>query len=213
MRWMVHFASTFVLAGALWLGQGGAFAQDYAEDFAEDKSQDDVMMGILFFGKNDTWEGVLRGGTYYLGNQTERSAVGIYFVNNLPEMPGGLADATVSIDVGGQFIGERSGAGIVYRLSAQEKTYFAFLLLADDRYGFFLRDREGFKLVEAGEHEAIAPGRMNRLTILSDGPKLDYFINGVHVGSFAEESIVGGSVGLIAKGTGHHYFDNFEVSR
>ncbi len=184
----------------------------YQETF--DGAPNDVMMGILHFGAGEVWQGDLRGGTYYLGNQSDEQAVNLYFIGALPNEPAGLlGEAVVSVDVGGTYQGQRAGSGLIYRFSDDPLNYYAFLLMQGNSYGLFQRDASGFTLIASAQDSAIAVDRMNRLTAATYSDGIWFYINGKHVQTVPAPGFGGSSVGIIAKGLGEHFFDNFTVER
>ncbi|HET6520943.1 MAG TPA: hypothetical protein VFG47_14145, partial [Geminicoccaceae bacterium] len=204
--------TTLALLAAL-LSAPPASAAQYRETFDPGKRPDEVMFGILGFGEGGTWSGRLADGQYVLTNRTDPSAVQYYYLEAPPGGTfGSLRDATVSVEVAGEFGSDPSGAGLIYRFDPATRTYWAFALTRDG-YGVFKRDRGGFQEVMAGGSAAIRPGEANRLTV-RPGPDgaAQFLVNDEVVGAAGGPDITGAGVGLLALGAGSFRFDEFTIS-
>lgn len=192
-----------------------AMAEVYHEDFAA-LEPGDALHGILLQGQEGQYEGALENGTYVLRHQGDAGIVRYQFLTALPGQPDrSLRDARLSVVVSGDFASAENsvaGAGLVYRLDPDTRTYFAFAVLGDGRYGVFKRDRTRLQRIIHATSAAIRRGQPNELAMRpNQGNGVDLFINGTQVGSVASSDITGGAVGLIAIGNGRFVYDDFTV--
>jgi hypothetical protein len=192
-----------------------AAADVYREDFAA-LDPGDALHGILLEGQEGQYEGAIENGAYVLRHHGDAGMVRYHFLTALPDQPErSLRDAGVSVVVSGDFAtaeNRTAGAGLVYRLDPDTRTYFAFALLGDGRYGAFKRDRTRLQRIIHATSSAIRQGEPNELTMRPNrGNGVDLFINGTQVGSVASSDITGKAVGLIAIGNGRFVFDEFTV--
>lgn len=200
---------------ALSLSCAPAMAGSYHEDFAA-IGPDDALQGVLLQGQEGEYQGAIENGAYVLRHHGDPAMVRYHFLTALPDEPKRtLRDARVAVVVSGDFAtmgNTTAGAGLVYRLDPDTRTYFAFALLGDGRYGVFKRDRTRLQRIIHATSSAIRRGEPNELAMRpNQGNGVDLFINGTQVGSVASSDITGAAVGLIAIGNGRFVYDDFAV--
>lgn len=193
-----------------------AAAQAYREDFAA-LDPGDALHGFLLQGQDGQYHGAIENGAYVLRHRGDPTMVRYHFLTALPDQPERtLRDARLSVVVSGDFAttaeNRTAGAGLVYRLDPDMRTYFAFVLLGDGRYGVFKRDRNRLQRIIHATSSAIRRGEPNELAMRpNQGNGVDLFINDTQVGSVASSDITGGAVGLTAIGNGRFVYDDFTV--
>ncbi|WP_027132708.1 hypothetical protein [Geminicoccus roseus] len=194
----------FAAVAALLLGATAARADTLIETFDGGPALD----GILTPGTDGPWTLSIAGGNAVLENGSEPGAIKFYRIDSLR---GGasLDGAAVAVDVGGDFPGETSGAGLLYRFDADSRSYLAFVLGAD-RWTLYQRGNEGVRARVAGKLPAGGTGP-RRLRIQPTDDKLVLEIDGQQLASIQLSGMDGHGVGLVAIGTGRFDFDNFAV--
>lgn len=209
MRRRALVPATVVLAAML---GGDAGGQAYVERFDPGTPPHDVMGGILGFARDGAWHGSLEDGAYVLENTGDAGAIRYFWFGGIPGRPDQPpAELPVSVDVGGTFEGEISGAGLIFRYDPERRFYYGFALLNDNRYGFFQRGEDGVRMRLSGPSEAIRAGGDNRLRIVPEGDAMNLFINGERIGVFGNDAVQGPGVGIVAIGVGRFRFDDFVI--
>lgn len=183
----------------------------YEETFDPGRSPPGPLMGALLLGTQDAWTGRFAGGGYELENRTEQRALRYVFITAIPGAGSReMADATVSVSIRGDYAGA-SGAGLVYRLEPDSRSYWALMVQGDGSYVVLRRDKDGFARVASGKTRADARSRATRLTIDTSQGRARFRINDAVVATVEGERPAGPGLGLIALGVGRFQYDNFSV--
>jgi len=205
LRWAAAVAATFALA----LPAGAAAL--YEETFDPGRSPPGPLMGALLLGTQEAWTGRFAGGGYELENRTEPRALRYVFITGIPgAAPREMAAATVSVSVRGDYAGA-SGAGLIYRLEPDSRSYWALMVQGDGAYVVLRRDKDGFARIASGKTRADARSRPTRLTIDTSQGRARFRINDAVVATVEGDRPAGPGVGLIALGVGRFQYDNFSV--
>jgi hypothetical protein len=189
-------------------------ASAYQENFDAVQDPGKLLDGGLQIGQDGAWNGELRDGAYVLTNSTNDNAVRYFYAGALPGLPKGtLARSSVSVDVGGDFPGQYSAAGLLYRFNPKSKTYWAFVLKKDGAYTVFKRSASGLKATISGSSTSLSQAKMHRLTAKAgSGNQVVFLVDGRQVASVGSSEINGHCVGLIGMSTGLFVFDNLVVN-
>ena len=172
-----------VLCGGVWLlSFVSALAGEYTETFDAGKDPKSVFAGLLTIGQDDIWKGRLENGAYILSNDVDEGAVHFHYLGEIPGQTQGSKDvsnSTVSVDVGGQFANNISGAGLIFRYDAKRKFYYALLMKRNGAYSFIKRDANGFNETMSGTSGDAQGRKTNRLTIKGKGQMVEIFLNAI----------------------------------
>jgi hypothetical protein len=184
----------------------------YEETFDKGDDSAQPFWGLLDIGQkqNDPWVGVLAKGAYGLTNTGKPGAVRYYYRNNLDDGTK-LSECAVSVEVGGTFNEEISGAGLIYELDATNKYYFGFLIGRGRTYAVYQRSQDGMRRVVSGESPAVRPNQSNRLTLVPHANIINFYINGKHVAKVGSGTPLQGAAGIMAISSGFFMFDNFTL--
>ena len=200
--------SLALMLGLIALGSAGpARAAEYLETFETDRDPTAMLAGTLLIGDDGAWRGELIDGTYRLRNDSKKGAVR-YFHLRHGQQGRDVRSLTVSVDVSTRFDGAAAGAGLVYLLDPESKTYYAFLVT---RKGYWIlrRGAKGFERVAGGSNDAIKTDGVNRLSAQLEQESARLFVNGTRVIGHSLKGATEGNVGIIAVDLGDYRFDNF----
>ncbi len=175
-------------------------------------AQSRILGGTLLVGKEESWEGKLVDDSYLLINHENPPDVKYFHFRINDE---NHAEATFSLDIKLNLSASKtdySGAGLLYRFNRDKKSYYAFVLKADNVFSFYRRDSSGFKTLATSRSDAIRLGAYNNLTIMSEAQRFGLYINREIVKIVedkATNSDQGTDIGIIAMSLGLFYFDHF----
>ncbi|HWL69015.1 MAG TPA: hypothetical protein VNS22_11595 [Geminicoccus sp.] len=192
------------LAAALLLAPPALRAETLVETFDGGPALD----GILTPGSDGTWELRIANGVAELENRSDAAAIKFYRIETLHgrASPEGAA---IAADVGGEFPGKVSAAGLLYRYDEASRSYLAFVAGAQ-RWALFQRGPEGMRPRLSGTLPEGKEGR-HRLRIEPDGEDLRLEIDGQQVGTARISGMPGHAVGLVAMSVGRFEFDNLAI--
>jgi len=162
--------------------------------------------GQLLIGPGDGWVGEIKKGTYFLIDKDTPGAVKLIL---LPEPQAGVERA--SVDIFGQFAGEKAGAGLAYGHGSKDGGY-AFVVTASGGYALYRGNAAGLELVSKGTNPAIQVASVNRLAVELDGSSAKLLVNGQQVYAHEAGAPLSGRVGIVAVDKGAYSFDDFTVS-
>jgi hypothetical protein len=191
--------------------QGFQFSEDNATAVAQARRE-----GWLI-GKSGDWEGHVSDGKYRLCNVSgsESASYTARMSHEVSDKKTSLRDAMVSVRVRVEPPnGTYSGAGILFRKSADKSDYLSYMLQAGDTASL-LRRREA-SLSVLSSHEVPSPdnGGFLTLRIEAKGPRLDLYAENKHVYPSSEEQqidLLEGDPGIFAYSTGCFVFDDFAI--
>jgi hypothetical protein len=188
----------------------------HQETFAAGQSPDTVFWGLLDIGQkeNDPWTGLLANGAYVLMHKGRPGAVRYYFKHRMDQpAKETLTEYALSVDVAGKFDAEPSGAGLIYAYDPRTKHYLGFVKEAASAYAIYRRNEQGLRKIVKGKSNAVKSDQANRLTIVPQGPDINFYINGTHVATLKGHATITGGAGLLAISPGMFAFDNFTLYR
>jgi hypothetical protein len=187
-----------------------AWSADYRESFEETRPRQEMFEGQLLFGAADGWLGEIKKGTYFLIDQDKAGAIKLILLPRPQASP-----MTISVDVFGQFAGEKAGVGLAYGYESEAGGYYAFVVTANKGYALYRGSATGIELLSKGTNPVIQVGSVNRLAVELDGSTAKLLVNGQQV--YAHEAAgarapLAGRVGIIAIDKGAYSFDDFSIS-
>lgn len=225
---MNYVLKTVVVALAL-LWPAGAFAVEiklgnepplaidqmhilYQETFDSGADPSQAFWGLLDIGpkQNDPWNGVLAKGAYGLTHSGKAGAVRYYYRSSLDDGTP-LSECAVSVEVGGTFDQEISGAGLLYEFDPTNNYYFGFVIGKDSTYAVYQRNQDGMRRVVSGQSPAVRPNQINRLTLVPQSNIINFYINNKHVAKVGSGTSPKGAAGILAISSGFFMFDNFAL--
>lgn len=189
------------------LAGGSAWAADYREGFDETRPPQDMFEGQLLSGAGDGWVGEIKKGTYLLIDKDTPGAVKLI---SLPEPQAGVESA--SVEIFGQFAGEKAGAGLAFGHGSTDGGYYAFVVTPSGGYALYRGNAAGLELVSKGTNPAIQVASVNRLAVELDGSSAKLLVNGHQVYAHEAGAPLSGRVGIVAVDKGAYSFDDFAVS-
>lgn len=95
--------------------------------------------------------------------------------------------------------------------------FYRFEISGDGYYSFdLMQDNEWLTLIEWTESDAIRQGTStNTITVVCDGPKFEFYVNGVYLDEYRDNTFPSGDIGLLAgtiqEAPVHIAFDNLKV--
>ena len=200
------------LLGAVIAVQAAApvWAADYRESFEETRPPQEMFEGQLLIGAAEGWIGEIKKGTYFLIDQDKPGAVKLIL---LPQPQ--TSATTISVDVFGQFAGDKAGVGLAYGYTSEAGGHYAFVVTPNKGYALYRGSAAGIELLSKGTNPAIQVGSVNRLAVELDGSTAKLLVNGQQVYAHeaaGAEAPLPGQVGIIAIDKGAYSFDDFSVS-
>lgn len=202
------FALLFLL---LALTASAAQAKEYLDNF--EPSKPGVFRNVFGVGADGGWTCELGQGWYGMGNTGRQGAVRYYHINAIKgETSQTLANAIVSVRVGGEFGAPVSGAGLIYRYDPNAGTYWALVVNGGGTYAVYKRGATGLGRVMGGSHSAIRKDGPNLLSIVPGlGGEVAFAINGQQMGSVSSGEITGHGAGVLAISPGRFRFQDFKL--
>lgn len=90
-------------------------------------------------------------------------------------------------------------AGIVFRMSADLNSFYAFLLSAQGEYAFGLAEESGtFKgLLRLTWNKAIHTGQKNTIMVIAQNSSFQLFVNGILVNALNDGTLTSGFIGMV----------------
>jgi hypothetical protein len=127
-----------------------------------------------------------------------------------------VSNFDLSVDLERLYETEAGGwYGIMFRV--HEKMEYRFYISDDQRYYFFLRNRDGedVDLLKPTRSQNIHPGAVNNIRITATGNKFQLYINGYPLPFVENDAIQSGTIAIVQsfshQGTGIIRVDNFEL--
>lgn len=188
-----------------------AGARVYQEKF--DPSHPSVLTQVLSVGQDGQWRGEFGQFAYKMSSQGGGGAVRFFHVNGISgETVKSLANAKVSVVVGGRFDAPISGAGLIYRFDKPSHTYWAFVVHGGGGYAVYKRSADSLHKVMGGTHSAINASGPNLITAEpADGNQVRFSVNGETVATVGSSAITGHALGILAISPGSFRFSDFQV--
>ena len=122
------------------------------------------------------WNALLENDAYILVNKQSSDAVKYHYISYANE---DMATYPSSVEVK---INEGTGyAGLLSCFDQVYRTYYAFLINREQEYRFWIRNKEGFKMLVSGRSTNINCKGFNRLGLIRNAQSLYLFINDVFV--------------------------------
>jgi hypothetical protein len=183
-------------------------ALELLETFDATSGGDSGLRGMLLDGRDEPWQGRFDDGAYVLSNSSSPNAVKFFHFGSKR----GARPTLVAVEVSGDFEGENSGAGLLYRYDGATGFYFAFVVAKNGHYALYKRTAGGFRPLLAGTAEAIAGDGPNHLRVELDGPTATLFVNDQKIGAHKSVGPPDGlEAGMIAISSGTFSFDDFQL--
>jgi hypothetical protein len=206
--WKLSIAVQGMVISVILAGSPG-WAADYREGFDETRPPQDMFEGQLLLGAAGGWVGEIKKSTYFLIDRDTPGAVKLIL---LPEPQAGAV--TASVDIFGQFAGEKAGAGLAYGYDQETGGYYAFVVTPNRGYALYRGSTAGLELLSKGTNAAIQVASVNRLAVELDGSSAKLLVNGqqVYAHEAGARTPLSGRVGIIAIDKGAYSFDDFAVS-
>lgn len=128
-----------------------------------------------------------------------------------------LADFYVSVDVLVESGPEDSSYGIQFRWDEDRDNFYQFALSEFGNYSIFAYiNDEWITLVDWQMHNAINVGMLNTIAVITQGPTMDFYVNGQRVDTVIDRRLSSGIIGLFVglyepDEEAEFVFDHFEV--
>jgi hypothetical protein len=172
-------------------------------------------------GINETWSGLVRDdpiwaitlerGILSMENRTVPAAAR-YVHLDLVDFDTVNAPASVEVRIDPAPDAHLAGGGLIYRFDRHKKEYLAFIMLAGQRFGLYLRTPEhGYEVLYSGRAPLIKEREFNKLGMAGFGSYIHLYIGDELVKKVYCRQELSKEVGIIACGIGRCEFDNFGV--
>lgn len=189
----------------------------YYENFRKEPEDDDLSP-IWLKGESGDWEGQFKfgdHGAYVLCNKSnDRSASYTSRLSYItPE--GGVADlknSKVILNVKiGEPITKYSGAGILFRKSADAPDYYAFVLNAGNIVSLMRRSEDTMSILWSEEFSSASKDGSAKLKIIGHDSDLYLYVNDEHIHTERKCDLLVGEPGVFAYSTGCFMFNSYAV--
>lgn len=162
---------------------------------------------IIQPGADDYWSVEKDNGSVVMKNPRSVGDVIYYYVN---ETPGEAGRRTFSVDIEILESQSNSLAGLLYGFAADPRSYFLFTIGGDQSANLHYLGNGQFEqkmktsLSDSG-------GKSVHLMIQEDGNTITLFVDGREIGSFGNDRIGYGALGIVAADVGAYRFSNFDI--
>lgn len=161
------------------------------------------------FMGDDAWEKFTQDDVYVI--QSEAGGRSTMSVLHTDANTFGHRHIAVDVRVrGAPSEGRVRGAGLLYAYSPE--VHYALIFEPGGSLALIESGQEGYTVRSRAGTGAIDPDGFNRIEIVEDDNKIDMKVNGTHLGSFGDQNMGRGAIGIYAAGQGTFYFRNFFLS-
>jgi hypothetical protein len=172
-------------------------------------------------GINETWSGLVRDdpiwaitlerGILSMENRTDPTAARYVHLDPV-DFDTANSPASVEVRIDPAPDAHLAGGGLIYRFDRHKKEYLAFIMLAGQRFGLYLRTLEhGYEVLYSGRTPLIREREFNKLGLAGFESYIHLYIGDELIKKVHCRQNLSKEVGIIACGIGRCEFDNFGI--
>ena len=160
---------------------------------------------IIHTGNSGGWYGQIDSDNYWLENVNQPGAIRYYHTAYSPEDAG---NRLISVRVKLETNDPQARAGLFYGYDDKDRSYYLILLGPNGIFEVIRRDASGFHLRMSSTTGAVGTA-FNQIIIRENGNNLSLSVNGKDMGSFGNDTVGKGAVGIVAVGMGRFGYSKY----
>lgn len=202
-------------------GDLGQFRRIYYQGFQFQEGDTQAVKRAIddgwLIGKRGDWEGHVSNGQYRLCNigRNESASYTARMSHIVSEHKTSLKDAKVFVKVRVEPPnGTYSGAGILFRKSADKPDYLAYMLQAGSTVSLLRRHESSLSVLASVNVKSAEPGGSMALQLVAEGARIDLYADNIRIYPSSEKegvNLLDGDPGIFAYSTGCFVFDDFAI--